>query len=242
MLTVAKLTTLLLLLALSGGFGTLYGEDRRLTRPVRVMVVTGGHPYDTSFGSLFEGYEQIVARVHPRDVAFKADFRNSVDVLVLYDLTQEITSTEQKHLQEFLESGKGLLVLHHAVANYWKSWPWYQNLIGATYYLKNEGDRPASKPTMGQILLARPVCDHPITAGVGPLHWEEETYKGMTISPAVTVLLEADNPTSEKQLAWISPYEKSRVVVMTPGHDRKSHLPPGYRRLVRNAILWSAGR
>ena len=242
MLTTAKLIVLLLPLALSGGVAALYGEDGSAARPVRVMVVTGGHPYDTSFGSLFEGYEQIAARVYPRDVAFRADFRSTVDVLVLYDLTQEITDVERKHFQDFLESGKGLVVLHHAVANYWKSWPWYQTLIGATYYLKAEGDRPASKPTMGQNVLARPACEHPITIGLGPLHWEEETYKGMTISPTVKVLLETDNPTSEKQLAWISPYEKSRVVVMTPGHDRKSHLHPGYRRLVRNAVLWSAGR
>jgi type 1 glutamine amidotransferase len=235
-----KLTIALLLLALPGSVQVLCGQGGN--QPLRVMVVTGGHPYDTSFGSLFEGYEQISARVYPRDVAFNRDFRSTIDVLVLYDLTQEINETERTNLRNFLESGKGMVVLHHAVADYWKTWPWYQTVIGAKYYLKDEGDRPASKPTIGQTLWARPVGDHPITAGVGPLCWEEETYKGLTISPTVKVLLETDNPTSEKQLAWIGPYEKSRVVVMMPGHDRKSHLHPGYRRLVRNAILWSGGR
>ena len=211
-------------------------------QPVRVMVVTGGHQHDTSFGSLFEGYEQITARIYPRDIAFKRDLRPTFDVLVLYDLTQEITETEQANFRNFLESGKGLVVLHHAVANYWKTWPWYQDLIGAKYYLITEGDRPASKPTLGQVMTARPVGDHPITRGVGPLCWEEETYKGMTVSPSVKVLLETDNPTSERQIAWISPYEKSRVVVMISGHDRKAHLHPGFRALVHNAILWSAGR
>ena len=235
-----KLTTILLLLALSGSRELVCGQGA--SAPVRVMVVTGGHAHDTSFGSLFEGYEQIVARVYPRDIAYTRDFRSTTDVLVLYDLSQEITETERTNFQNFLESGKGLVVLHHAVANYWKTWSWYQSLTGATYYLKTEGDRPASKPTIGQVVTARPVGNHPITADVGPLCWEEETYKGMTISPAVKVLLETDNPTSEKQIAWISPYEKSRVVVIMSGHDRKSHLHPGYRRLVRNAILWSAGR
>jgi type 1 glutamine amidotransferase len=241
MLAIPKFTTILLLLTAAGCVAPLCAEDGKVSRPVRVMVVTGGHPYDTSFGSLFEGYEQIVARVHPRDVAFKADFRSTIDVLVLYDLTQEITESEKSHVREFLESGKGMVVLHHAVADYWKTWPWYQSVTGATYYLKAEADRPASKPTTGQILVARPACDNPITADVGPLTWEEETYKGMTISRDVKVLLETDNPTSDKQLAWIGPYTKSRVVVITPGHDRKSHSHPGYRRLVRNAILWSAG-
>lgn len=231
-----------LAVVIAASFGVLRGEERKPAQPVRVMVVTGGHPYDTSFGSLFEGYKEIVARVFPRDVAFKRDLRRSFDVLVLYDLSQEIDQTERKNFQDFLEGGKGLVVLHHAIANYWNSWPWYQEVMGAKYFLKPEGDTPASKPTLGQDLLARPVGQHPITSGLGPLRWEEETYKGMQISPAVKVLLETDNPAADRQLAWISPYQKSRVVVILAGHDRKSHLHPGYRALVKNAILWSAGR
>jgi type 1 glutamine amidotransferase len=31
-------------------------------------------------------------------------------------------------------------------------------------------------------------------------------------------------------------------VVIQLGHDAKAHLHPGWQRLVRNAILWAAGR
>ena len=229
-------TCLVLLALLFSGFGWAAAA------PIRVMVVVGGHQHDTSFGSLFEGYEQISARIYPRDIAFKRDLRGNFDVLVLYDLTQEITEAEQANFRNFVESGNGLVVLHHAVADYWKTWPWYQTLIGAKYYLVTEGDRPASKPSVGQIQTARPVGVHPITTGLGPLVWEEETYKGMTISPDVKTILETDNPTSERQIAWISPYDKARVVVMLSGHDRKAHLHPGFRALVHNAIVWAAGR
>ena len=242
MLDDRRLCVAFLALVVAGSFALSRGEEPRPVQAVRVMVVTGGHPYDTSFESLFEGYKEIVAKVYPWDVAYKRDFRPSVDVLVLYNLTQEIDQVERKNLQDFVESGKGLVVLHHAIASYWKTWPWYQEVTGAKYFLKTEGDIPASKPTMGQQMLARPVGEHPITAGLGPLRWEEEAYKGMVISPAVKVLLETDNPASERQLAWISPYQKSRVVVILAGHDRKAHLYPGYRTLIKNAILWSAGR
>ena len=231
-----------LALAVAGGFTLSRGEEPKAAQPVRVMVVTGGHPYDTSFESLFEGNREIVAKVYPWDVAYKRDFRSSIDVVVLYNLTQEIDAVERKNLQDFVESGKGLVVLHHAIASYWKTWPWYQEVTGAKYFLNTEGDVQRSKPTIGQQVSARPVGEHPITAGLGPMHWEEETYKGMVISPAVKVLLETDNPTSERQLAWISPYQKSRVVVILAGHDRKAHLYPGYRTLVQNSILWSAGK
>jgi hypothetical protein len=45
----------------------------------------------------------------------------------------------------------------------------------------------------------------------------DETYKGMWLSPRIKVLLQL-------------------------GHGREAHLHPDYQRLVRQAILWSAGR
>ena len=77
--------------------------------------------------------------------------------------------------------------------------------------------------------------------GVGPLHVVDETYRGMWLSPANTVLMRTDEPSSDGPLVWISPYKQSRVVVIELGHGRETHLHPGYRRLVTNAVLWSAG-
>jgi len=214
----------------------------RPASPVRVVVVTGGHAYDASFDSLFEGHADISAMVYPRDVAYTRDLRRIADVLVLYDLSREITENEQKVLRDFLESGKGLVVLHHAIADY-NSWAWwYQEVVGGKFLLKEEGSVAASTATVNQEVVARPVAEHPITSGIGPLNLSDETYKGMWISPKVRALLRTDNPRSDQIIAWISPYEKSGVVVIQPGHDRKSHTHPGYRALVRNAILWSVGR
>ena len=72
--------------------------------------------------------------------------------------------------------------------------------------------------------------EHPITAGLSPFNLTDETYKGMWISPAVKVLLKTDNPTSDGPVAWISPYEKSRVVCVQLGHDSKAHRNPCFSR------------
>jgi hypothetical protein len=84
-------------------------------QPVRILVVTGGHPCQTSFYALFEGHDGIVATVdiHPFPDR-RGDLRKKYDVLVLYDPMQEITERDQEVLRNFLESGKGLVVLHHA--------------------------------------------------------------------------------------------------------------------------------
>jgi type 1 glutamine amidotransferase len=70
----------------------------------------------------------------------------------------------------------------------------------------------------------------------------DETYKGMWISPQVIVILKTDNPTSDGPVAWVSPFKDSRVVFIQLGHGELAHRHAGYRRLVRNAILWSGGR
>jgi type 1 glutamine amidotransferase len=64
----------------------------------------------------------------------------------------------------------------------------------------------------------------------------------MWISPENKVLLRTDDPTSDGPVAWISPYQKSRVIVIQLGHDRLAHEHPAYRDLVKNAILWAGGK
>ena len=211
--------------------------------PVRVLVVTGGHDYPTSFYTLFDEPETIqwdhAASNHE---AFKSDLRGQYDVLVLYDMSTEISEAERKNLTDFLGSGKGMVVLHHAILDYPDWDEWWREVVGGKYLTKPEGGLPASSYLHDQEVLAVPAAPHPLLAGIGRLRLNDETYKGMWISPKVTVLLKTDNPTSDPAVAWVSPYEKSRVVYIQLGHGELAHRNPGYRRLVRNAILWSAGR
>jgi type 1 glutamine amidotransferase len=210
--------------------------------PIRVMVVTGGHPYDTSFESLFEGYPDISAMVYPRDVAFARDLRTRWDVLVLYDLTSDITETEKANLRAFAESGKGILVLHHAIADY-NHWQWWwQDLVGGRFLLKPEGELPGSTYHQNQEVSIEAAADHPITAGLGNVKFTDEVYKLMWISPKARPILKTNNPLSDPVLGWISPYDKSRVVAIQCGHDRQTHTNATYHRLIRNAILWAATR
>ncbi len=81
-----------------------------------------------------------------------------------------------------------------------------------------------------------------MTNGVEMPEIFDETYKGMWISPDATVLLRTTHPLADPPLAWISPYARSRVVVIQLGHGSEAHRHAGYRRLVKNAVMWTAGR
>ena len=218
------------------------GSPKPAADALRVLVVTGGHEYPTSFYTVFEGrpewrWSHAVSNVE----AFAQEIVSRFDVLVLYDYSQELGDEGKAHLRAFAEAGKGIVVLHHALCDY-QAWPWFEELVGGRYLIADQGDRKASTYRHDVPLFVRPAGSHPIVDPVGPLPLVDEAYKGMRISPKVTPLLETDHPDSDRYVGWVSPYEPARVVVLQLGHDERTHRSVGYRELVRNAILWSARR
>jgi len=212
---------------------------------LRVLVVTGGHNYPTSFYTLFEGHDD-VAWDHATtniETAFRSDLRQKYDVVVLYDwYRDEPSDGVRENLLKFIESEKGVVILHHGISDF-NAWHWWQEQVqGAKYFFKAEGDHPASSFKHDQDLFLVPVEPHPITKGIGPFHIIDEIYNGMWYSPEITVLLKMTSPLKNTPVAWIGPYRKSRIVYMLPGHDEKSHYHPVFRQLVHRAIQWTGGR
>jgi len=210
---------------------------------VRGLLITGGHDHETSFYTLFQGYEDLGRMpVTSSATAFQSDLRGKYDVLIMYDFSRDLTETGRKNLRDFVESGKGIVVLHHALLNY-QDWPWwYQHVVGGSYRLRAEGDRPSSTYKGDQKIFVAPEDRHPITRELASFHVVDETYKHMRFSPKVRPLLVTDNPNGDRLLAWVGPCDTSRVVAIQLGHGPTVFNHPSYRTLVHNAILWSAGR
>ena len=210
--------------------------------PLRVELVTGGHGHELSFYSVFENNPDFRIDVNPHPGAFTGDMRKSVDVLVLYDMADVNEEARRKNLRDFLEAGKGMVVLHHAVIDN-QHWPWwYEEVTGGRYLLNAEGTLRASTYQHDVPLKVRATVKHPITASIGDFAITDEVYNFMWRSPRAQVLLEADRPEGEKAVAWIGPWQKSRVVVIQLGHGKEAHENASYRKLVRNAILWCGER
>ena len=227
---------LILLLCAAGAFA------QPAARPVRVQVVTGGHPHAPSFYTLFEGYDDIEATVNPHPSAFATDMVRRVDVLVLYDLADTTGEKERQNLRNFVEARKGVVVLHHALAdNYLWTW-WYEQVVGGRFLMAPDGGLAGSTAKAPVELSVKLAGKHAITAGMEPFRLMDEAYKGMWLSPKSKVLLETDSPENDKVLAWIGPCATSRVVAIQLGHDRAAHQNATYRKLVKNAILWAAGK
>jgi len=235
MRTVSAACAVLLLGLLAGTPGHASGTA------LRVLVVTGGHDYPTSFYTVFEQEGITWDHATSLETAFKDNPAPRYDVVVLYNMALQPAASVQQNVQAYLEHGGGLLVLHHGILNFEES-DWFRDVVGGRYLLNPKDGMPASTYLHDQDMDIRVVASHPITRGVSLTRIHDETYKGMWIAKTNTVLLTTTNATSDPSVAWVSAYPKARVVYIQLGHGAEAHHDPGYRALVRNAALWVAHR
>jgi type 1 glutamine amidotransferase len=209
------------------------------TVAVKALLITGGHDHDAEFYKLFDGYKEFdQLPVDTSTNAFKKDLRGKFDVVIMYDFSRDLDEAGKKNLRDFVESGGGIVVLHHALLNY-QNWDWWDDeVVGGSYRLTN----PSSSVKNDQQIYVTPTENHPITAGIAPFHIQDEAYKNLRMSPKIRPLLTTDNPTSDTNLAWVGPLKGTRVVAIQLGHGTSAFRHPSYRALVHNAVLWAAGK
>lgn len=226
------------------------GRAAEANAPLRVLLVTGGHAYETNeFLQVFHDNRGITFThvTHPAAQAwFAADKASSWDVAVLYDMWQPVDEAGRANLVARLKEGKGLVVTHHAIANY-QAWPEYQRIIGARYYLEptvRDGVRKERSKWLHDVDFKVRIAggDHPVTRGLQDFEIHDETYILFDVDAEVTVLLTTDAPTSQPTLAWAKTYEAARVVYLQLGHDHLAYENPHYRRFLANAIRWTGNR
>src|SRR5207247_4215210 len=109
--------------------------------------------------------------------AFQTDLRGKYDVLIMYDFSRDLNETGKKNLRDFVASGKGIVVLHHALLDYQEWTWWYEDVVGGSYRLRKNGTIPSSTYKGEQQIYVAPAGEHPITAGLGPFQVVDETYK-----------------------------------------------------------------
>jgi type 1 glutamine amidotransferase len=217
--------------------------------PTRVLVVTGGHDFERdAFQLMLKDNPDITFTMvdHPQAHArFKAEAAIAYDVVVLYDMWQKIDAAAKEDFTRMVASGKGVVALHHCLGGY-QDWPEYEKIIGGLYLLQartvDGKQQPASVYKEGLDLKVK-VADatHPVTAGVAAefaIH--DETYGKFSLLPDSHPLLTCDAPTSDRCIGWCRTYGKARVVYLQGGHDHFAYANPEFRKLLANAIRWTA--
>jgi len=165
----------------------------------------------------------------------RSESLDGADVLVVYSdgNSDHPALGHEAELLHFSNEGKGIVFLHYAV----DGMPGLLNeclmkVIGG-YYDDEQSVNPVW--TMSDPILAR----HPVTRGVHPFELKEEWYYKLKFSN-ITPVLQAVPPMEDQAqtLAWV--YGEN-AFGFTGGHFHSSWAQPDLRKLVLNAIVWSAG-
>lgn len=218
---------------------------------IRAIVVTGGHGFEHDpFFSMFEGYsdiEYVEAVQEDHSEIFEDIGSWDYDVIVLYNMTQEISPQRRKNFTKLLRRGVGVLALHHSMGSF-QQWDEYAKIIGGKYVLpetaKAAGTPSAASSYKHGVDLRVHIEDseHPITRGMSDFDIHDETYKNCTFEKDNHVLLSVDHPTSDRTIAWARQYGKAPVCFIQLGHDSQAYMNPNYRLLLIQAMKWCAGR
>ena len=206
-----------------------------------LLIFTGGHPFERkAFFKIFDDMPNVEYReaAHPNaNHLYASSLIDSIDVLVFYDMVQEINDTEKADFIALLNKGKGIVFLHHSLVNY-QEWDEYENIIGGHYYLSFKNRDSSTYKHDVDIPVKILDKKHPVTKGIEDFIIHDEVYGNFKVLPIVHPLLSTTHPESGEIIGWTNKYGKSRIVYIQLGHDRRAYENPNYRRLVKQAIDW----
>ena len=230
-------------------FGCLHSSVEPQGEAIKVAVVTGGHAFDEGpFLSLFEGYPGI-EYVHVPQKDHSELFEDisgwPYDVIALYNMTQDISEKRRENFVQLLDQGVGLVVLHHTIAAF-QDWPEFEEIIGARYVLEETATGGVTRAKSGyqhdvDFTIHVEDSDHPVTRGLSDFRVHDEVYNNWYMAAGNRVLLTTDHPASDKAVCWVRKFRKANVCYIQMGHGTSIFADESYRRLVVQAIRWTAG-
>jgi len=224
-------------------------EDKKIgaKEKIKAVILTGGHGFQREpFFKVFEGYDDIEYTEFQLkdDSEIFEDISNwDYDVIVLYNMSKEISPKRRRNFARLLRrQGVGLVALHHMMGAY-PDWSRYSRITGGKYFLKETDDHRASTYKHDLDLNVH-IEDtlHPITRGMSDFHIHDEGYKYCGFEKDNHVLLTTEHPDCDKTIGWTRNVGKAKVFGMMLGHDSHSFENPNFRKLVARAIRWTAGR
>ncbi len=224
-------------------------KGRAIDPVIKAVVVTGGHAFEKSFFDVFKGHDDIsYVNVDVKNGAeLFEDISNwDYDVIVLYNMSRDISAKQQANFKKLLDDGVGLFMTHHAMGA-WNGWDEYRRIVGTKFILKDselDGEQWKRSLTKHDVDLKVHVVDeeHTITRGMKDFVIVDETYGKCWMADDNHVLLSTDEPSSNKEICWVRSYGKARVCGLELGHDGKAYANANYRRLIAMGIRWCAGR
>ncbi len=216
-------------------------------QPVKVMLITGGHSYDTlQFLQMFDSFTGL-EYTHFNQPQANQELVNGLaekfDVLVFYDMWKTISEQEKASYINLTKRGKPFLFLHHTLVSY-QTWPEFQKILGGRYVDNPDLPDEQQSTYKHDVWIDIEITDnkHPATRGMKNFRLFDEVYGNFRVLPDVKPLLKTNHPGSTPLIGWENLYNSSSIIYLQPGHDKNAFESDAYRRLILESIKYLASR
>lgn len=210
-----------------------------------VLVVRGGHPYDTpDFENMCKNLDGVDVDL-VLDAHFKSmkldKIKEKYDGILFLNQNkyyEESGKTKQKYV-DLTNEGIGLVFLHFTLSSQ-PNWDQYHDIVGGKWFLgKFTPDKAKRSTYFIDLTVDVKVADkkHPVTKGLNDFTMTDVFYGNIHMEPEVHILLDSDN-SDLAPIAWAQKYNNSKVVYIMPGYSKKAFTNPNYKTLVANALKY----
>ncbi len=214
-------------------------------QPVKIMLVTGGHSYDTlQFFQMFRSFSELEYEHFNQPEANQAlmdGVAENYDVLVFYDMWKDLSNLEKNAYIDLTKKGKPFLFLHHALVSY-PTWSEFEDLLGGRYIQNAKLPDEQQSTYKHDVWIEIEVADtlHPATKGMEGFKLFDEVYGNYRVLPQVIPLLKTTHPESTSVIGWERRYNASSILYLQPGHDKHAFESEAYRKLILQSIRYLA--
>jgi len=211
---------------------------------VKTLIFGGGasHDYERWFNQADAKMLNDTGRITANYTEPVGDFSAAIaeaDVLIISNNKAFSEAATRTAIFGHLKAGKGIIGLHPGLWHNWRDWPEFnRQIVGG-------GSRGHDRLGEFEVVVTEP--GHALMRGVPPsfkikdeLYWFEPDAQGTPIK----VLATAHSGQKNKPYPQVFTVEhpQARVVGLTLGHDGDAHNHPAYIQLLRNAVMWTAGK
>jgi len=210
-----------------------------------VAVLVENHEYDViSFQRMLESFTDCECFVQPLDLFVRDSVnRERYETVLYYNMNipqPEADSPLRKYMEQRLgETSQGIILVHHALLSF-KHWDLYTEVSGVSVRLEDGLFRYYQNQKVEVHVVDK---TNPITAGLQDFTLTDETYIiGEPDQPGNQILLTCTCDVGIKNIAWARRYRNSRVFATASGHDNKVYSDDNFRKLLHNAIRWTADK
>ena len=255
-----------------------------------LLVLSGGHPYEEApfaafldaVAGLLPGDWQVVHHDHPEaEERVAAGAADTADAMLFYDMpgytfadgtvkTAAPSQAFKDAIARRFASGRGAVMMHHAIAG-WAQWPQWSEWLGGRFLYQPGPVRGEAKLDSGYRhdvdYVAELVAEHPVLEGIpATFPVNDELYLGEVFEGDVTPLIRAqhdyvaenfysaahavagrmfDNsdwphPPGSNLVAWAKEAGGAQIVYCQFGDGPHTYANTVVRQIIANALAWTA--